>query len=56
MTKSKEKNSIEKFSDTLHQEEKAFLSTYLQKPTYESLSDKFDELLKKQDANKQTDN
>ena len=52
MTKPKEKSSIEKFYDGLHEDEKTLLSLYLQKPMYESLSDKFDDLLKNQDENK----
>ena len=50
MPKVKEKSSIEKFYDTLREDERELLSVYLQKPIYESLSDKFDELLK--NANK----
>jgi hypothetical protein len=46
VSKAKVKSSIEKFSDTLPENEKIFLSDYLQKPKYESLSNTFDELLK----------
>jgi len=56
MIEVKEKNSVEKFLDTLSGDEKLLLSSYLQKKTYESLSDKFDELLKKPYENKKTDN
>ena len=41
-----EKDTIKKFVDTLGEDEKNLLSTYLSVKTYESLSDKFDELLK----------
>ena len=47
MTNPKEKNSLEKFFDTLGNDEKLLFSSYVQKKTYESLSDKLDELLKK---------
>ena len=47
MDKPKEKNSLEKFFDTLPNNEKSLLSAYLQKETYESLSETFDELLRK---------
>jgi len=50
MDKTKEKNSIEKFFDTLNEKEKELLSIYLKKQVYGSLSDKFDELLKKPPA------
>ncbi len=56
MNKAKEKNSIEKFFDTLGNDEKLLLSSYTQKKTYESLSEKFDELLKKLHETKKTNN
>ena len=56
MNKAKEKNSIEKFFDTLADEEKPLIFSYLQKRTYESLSEKFDELLKKPYEDKKTNN
>ena len=55
MTKPKEKKSLEKFFDTLLSDEKSLLSTYLQKETYESLSETFDELLRKPHATQKTD-
>lgn len=56
MNKAKEKNSIEKFFDILGNDEKLLLSSYTQKKTYESLSEKFDELLKKPHETKKTNN
>ena len=52
----KEKNSLEKFIDTLSKEEKSLLSTYLTCRTFESLSKKYDEILKKSHENKKTNN
>ena len=45
---------MEKFFDALSNDEKLILSSYVQKKTYESLSDKFDELLKKPHETKKT--
>lgn len=52
MTIPKDKNSIEKFIDTLNTDEKELLSTYVKEETYESLSDKFDDLLKQHASQK----
>jgi hypothetical protein len=52
----KEKNSIERFVDTLDEKEKSLLSNYLTAKTYESLSEKFDEILKKSHENNKTNN
>lgn len=48
------KNSIEKFVETLDEDEKALLSKYITTKTYESLSEKFDEILKKSHETKKT--
>lgn len=50
----KEKKSIEKFVDTLNVEEKYLLSEYLNIRIYGSLSEKFDEILKKSHETKKT--
>jgi outer membrane protein assembly factor BamD (BamD/ComL family) len=51
-----EKTSIEKFTDTLNEEEKTLLSSYLKSKTYESLSEKFEEILKELHENKKINN
>ena len=56
MVKAKEKSSVEKFFDILGNEEKPLLLSYLQKRTYESLSERFDDLLKKPHEDKKTNN
>lgn len=56
MSKQKQKTAVEKFFDTLNEEEKEILSVYLQKQEYESLSGKFDGLLKISYANKKINN
>lgn len=56
MAKQKEKTAVEKFFDALNEEEKELLSAYLQKQVYESLSDKFDEIIKRPHANKKANN
>lgn len=56
MNKTKEKNSIERFFDTLSKEEKELFSIYLKKQVYGSLSDKFDELLRNHHEDKKTNN
>jgi hypothetical protein len=49
--KEDEINTIEKFVNTLSEEEKALLINYLTAKTYESLSEKFDEILKESHEN-----
>jgi hypothetical protein len=45
--------SIEKFLELLTSDEKKLLSTYSSQETYDKLSDKFDEILKSNDEDKQ---
>lgn len=56
MSKAKEKSSVEKFFDILGDEEKSLLLSYLRRKTYESLSERFDDLLKKPHEDKKTNN